>query len=176
MGTYIQVIQQTALTLQISIMKVFYFMFCLASVSALQFGPGDEEEFKAYLQNTKEGLSGRNAGCKEKEIRVNGKDFNLLSEECSQSSTRGENVLQQNRDGNIVTKNGQKVFSGGIIDQEIFDLIFPGFEQKEEKPLTTPTTTTQTEAESESDAKTNSANYAGLSYLIATVLFFVQMI
>ena len=101
----------------------------------------------------------------------------------------GENVLRQNKNGNIVTKKGEPVLRDGIIDEQIFNQIFPGFDQEETPrptrptrptPATRPTrptpATKPTQSSSEPDMKTNSGNYAGPSYFITTVLFLVQMI
>ena len=41
----------------------------------------------------------------------------------------GKTVLQQRKDGSIVNQKDESVFSGGNIDPDIFDAIFPGFDK-----------------------------------------------
>merc|ERR1712048_806348 len=149
-----------------SIMKVFYFMFCLALVSGLGFDTEDVEDLKDFL--TKD-IKGRQFGCSEKKFTVNKKKFTLLYNEaqCSEDMLGGENVLRQKTDGSIVNNNDEPVVARGIIDEEIFNLIFPGFEQKKDEVTTTPTTpTTSTTPTSSTSSQTSSGNYAGLSYFI----------
>merc|ERR1712130_57243 len=170
-----------------SIMKVFYFIFCIASASCLSFDSKDQEDFHYFLKSANDrsarsfGLSERSAPvCSEKNFTVNGDPYTLLfnEEECPKDKYIGENVLRKSNDGSIVTKDNKTVLEGDTIDKDIFNQIFPGFEQKTATTSTATTTTTSTTtATTTSDSMTsqpNIGNHATVSYIIATLLFLKQ--
>merc|ERR1711997_414567 len=167
-----------------SIMKVFFFILFLFLASASGSEYDDEEDVKIFLRGLKGILRSRSAHvCSDKMFTVNEEEFILLfnDAQCSEDRLRG-NILRVKTDGSILTKDGKTLLSGGNmeIDPDIFDLIFPGFEQKRTTTSTGPTpaglTTEPAESDPDPDIKTNSGNLAGLSYFIATLLFLVQMI
>ena len=140
-------------------MKVFYFIFCIASASCLSFDSKDQEDFHYFLKSANDrsarsfGLSERSAPvCSEKNFTVNGDPYTLLfnEDECPKDKYigkimqifyyfflprllfLGENVLRKSNDGSIKTNDNKTVWNGedDTIDSEIFNQIFPGFEQK----------------------------------------------
>ena len=82
-----------------SIMKVFYFIFCIASASCLSFDSKDQEDFHYFLKSANDrsarsfGLSERSAPvCSEKNFTVNGDPYTLLfnEEECPKDKYIGK--------------------------------------------------------------------------------------
>merc|ERR1712066_130113 len=154
-----------------SVMKVLYlFPLCvllspLSVVSqATEFTSKDD--LKDFLLN---GISGRNSQCSENKFKLNGGlEFKLFlnSDSCNEDELKGENLLIQKSDGRVVVRiNGDETVllnNKNVIDESIFNDVFPEFDQVSVDKTPAPPTNTGNK-------------FQAVSFLISTLLFLMKM-